>query len=153
MVTLRPYQQELLEKSQASLALEGARVMTQLPTGGGKTEIAGALLKDFLVGGRKAVWLTHREELANQTEERLSLNWSVSAMSGTDSWSPRRPAPRIVNGVVILKAQTVSRRNKDSTVVWNNYGPDDLLVIDEAHHSPATGWERAINNGLAGSGA
>lgn len=118
--------------------------MTQLSTGGGKTEIAGALLKDFLVDGRKAVWLTHREELANQTEERLSLNWSVSAMSGTDSWSPRRPAPRIVNGVVILKAQTVSRRNKDSTVVWNNYGPDDLLVIDEAHHAPATGWERAI---------
>ena len=120
------------------------RVMTQLPTGGGKTEIAGALLKDFLVDGRKAAWLTHREELANQTEDRLSSNWSVSAMSGTDSWGPRRPAPRIVNGVVILKAQTVSRRNKDSAIVWNNYGPDDLLVIDEAHHAPATGWERAI---------
>ena len=144
MIALRDYQQDLLEKSQTALAPEGARVMTQLPTGGGKTEIAGALLKDFLVGGRKAVWLTHREELANQTEERLSLNWSVSAIGGTDSWSPRRPAPRIVNGVVILKAQTVSRRNKDSTVVWNNYGPDDLLVIDEAHHAPATGWERAI---------
>lgn len=144
MIRLRPYQQELLEKSQAALALDGARVMTQLPTGGGKTEIAGALLKEFLVDGRKAVWLTHREELANQTEERLSPNWSVSAMSGTDSWSPRRPAPRIVNGVVILKAQTVSRRNKDSAVVWDNYSPDDLLVIDEAHHAPATGWERAI---------
>ena len=118
--------------------------MTQLPTGGGKTEIAGALLKDFLVDGRKAVWLTHREELANQTEERLSSNWAVSAMAGTDAWNPRRPAPRIVNGVVILKAQTVSRRNKGSAVVWNNYGSDDLLVIDEAHHAPATGWERAI---------
>ena len=118
--------------------------MTQLPTGGGKTEIAGALLKDFLVDGRKAVWLTHREELANQTEERLARNWSVAAMPGTAEWSSRRPAPRIVNGVVILKAQTVSRRNKDSAVVWNNYGPDDLLVIDEAHHAPATGWERAI---------
>ncbi len=144
MIELRDYQQDLLERSQTALAPEGARVMTQLPTGGGKTEIAGALLKDFLVDGRKAVWLTHREELAEQTEERLSLNWSVSAMSGTDSWSPRRPAPRIVNGVVILKAQTVSRRNKDSLVVWNNFGPDDLLVIDEAHHAPATGWERAI---------
>lgn len=144
MIALRDYQQDLLERSQTALAPEGARVMTQLPTGGGKTEIAGALLKDFLVGGRKAVWLTHREELANQTEERLSLNWSVSAMSGTDSWSPRRPAPRIVNGVVILKAQTVSRRNKGSAFVWDNFGPEDLLVIDEAHHAPATGWERAI---------
>ena len=144
MITLRPYQQELLEKSRAALAFDRARVMTQLPTGGGKTEIAGARLKDFLVDGRKAVWLTHREELANQTEERLSSNWSVSAMAGTDAWSPHRPAPRIVNGIVILKAQTVSRRNKDSTVVWDNYGAEDLLVIDEAHHAPATGWERAI---------
>ena len=118
--------------------------MTQLPTGGGKTEIAGALLKDFLVNGRKAVWLTHREELASQTEERLSLNWTIPAMAGTDGWSTGRPAPRNVNGVVILKAQTVSRRNKDSTAVWDNYGPDDLLIIDEAHHTPATGWERAI---------
>ena len=73
MVTLHHYQQDLLEKSRAALAPDGARVMTQLPTGGGKTEIAGALLKDFLVDGRKAVWLTHREELAEQTEERLSL--------------------------------------------------------------------------------
>ena len=118
--------------------------MTQLPTGGGKTEIAGALLQNYLVGGRKAVWLTHREELAKQTEDRLSLNWSIAAMTGTAEWSPRRPAPRIVNGVVILKAQTVSRRNRDSAAVWNNYGPDDLLVIDEAHHAPANGWERAI---------
>ena len=118
--------------------------MTQLPTGGGKTEIAGAMLRGFLVDGRKAVWLTHREELANQTEERLSSNWFVSAMAGTDSWNRGRPAPRIVNGVVILKAQTVSRRNKDSAIVWDNYGADDLLVIDEAHHAPATGWERAI---------
>ena len=144
MITLRPYQQDLLEKSQAALVPDGARVITQLPTGGGKTEIAGALLKDFLVDGRKAVWLTHREELANQTEERLSRNWSVAAMTGTAEWSSRQPAPRIVNGVVILKAQTVSRRNKDSAVVWNNYGPDDLLIIDEAHHAPATGWQRAI---------
>lgn len=55
MVTLYDYQQKLLEDSQKALAPEGARVMTQLPTGGGKTEIAGALLKDFLVDGRKAV--------------------------------------------------------------------------------------------------
>ena len=152
MIKLYDYQQDLLEKSQTALAPEGARVMMQLPTGGGKTEIAGALLKDFLVDGRKAVWLTHREELAEQTEVRLSSRWSVS--TSVPDWRRRsQPAPRIVNGVVILKAQTVSRRNKKSSEedvwerspnVWNNYGPSDLLVIDEAHHSLAEGWKRAI---------
>ena len=54
--------------------------MTQLPTGGGKTEIAGALLKDFLVDGRKAVWLTHRQELAEQSADRLKDHWLIPAM-------------------------------------------------------------------------
>ena len=144
MITLHDYQQDLLEKSQTALAPEGARVMTQLPTGGGKTEIAGALLKDFLVDGRKAVWLTHREELADQTENRLKRNWLIPAQHLTDRWRQGRPAPDMPNGASILKAQTVSRRNKDSEAVWDNYGPDDLLVIDEAHHAPASGWERAI---------
>lgn len=118
--------------------------MTQLPTGGGKTEIAGALLKKFLVGDRKAVWLTHQEELANQTEDRLSENWSINARHATERWPHDQPAPGWPNRVAIFKAQTVSRRNKESETVWDNYGRDDLLIIDEAHHAPASGWERAI---------
>ena len=144
MITLRDYQEELLEKSQEALAPEGARVMTQLPTGGGKTEIAGALLKDFLRDGRKAVWLTHREELANQTEDRLNQNWQVHAVHATDIWRRGRPARAWPNSVAIFKAQTVGRRNNGQLRIWENYGPDDLLVVDEVHHAPAPGWERAI---------
>ncbi len=55
MVKLRPYQQDLLRQVQDALdANFKARVMMQLPTGGGKTIIAGALLADWLTGGRKA---------------------------------------------------------------------------------------------------
>ena len=53
----------------------------QLPTGG-KTIIAGVLLADWLTGGRKAVWLTRREELAEQTR-RMLIDAHISAM--TDS--------------------------------------------------------------------
>ena len=141
---LRDYQKELLKKSKEALAPERARVMTQLPTGGGKTDIAGALLKDFLVEECKAVWLTHREELANQTEDRLSEHWAINARHATERWQQGVPALSWPRRVAIFKALTVSRRNKNSTAIWNNYGPDDLLVIDEAHHAPATGWEQAI---------
>ena len=41
-------------------------------------------------------------------------------------------------------AQAVSRRNR-SPDVWNAYGPNDLLIIDEAHHATAPGWERAVH--------
>ena len=61
MVELRPYQRDLLQQVQTALAADTkTRVMMQLPTGGGKTIIAGALLADWLMDGRKAVWLTHR---------------------------------------------------------------------------------------------
>ena len=144
MIELRDYQQDLLERSQTALAPEGVRVMTQLPTGGGKTEIAGALLKNFLVDGRKAVWLTHRQELAEQSADRLKEHWLIAAMPLTEAWSRGKPAPYMPNGVAVLKSQTVGRRNSGELKIWEDYGPDDSLVVDEVHHAPAPGWERAI---------
>ena len=159
---LRPYQQTLLRQVQDSLAANpNARPMLQLPTGGGKTVIAGALLSDWLRDGRKAVWLTHRKELAEQTRGMLT-DAGVSAITNVN-WTPGEDAPAMSGGAVILMAQTVGRRaarfshrhsglpHRHSGLdpesrggVWNRYGPNDLLVIDEAHHAAAPGWERAM---------
>ena len=142
MVELRPYQRDLLQQVQTALAADTkARVMMQLPTGGGKTVIAGALLADWLTGGRKAVWLTHRAELAEQTC-RMLTDAHISAMTNV-KWTPGTDAPAMSGGAVILMAQTVSRRT-DSMEIWNGYNADDLMVIDEAHHAAAEGWERAM---------
>ena len=140
---LRPYQKELLRDVQAALQSTDDPVMMQLPTGGGKTVIAASLLSKYLTGRRKAVWLTHRRELASQTENML-FKAGVSATCNIN-WKPRTKAPRIANGVVILMAQTVGRRTRDIAAdVWGSYDVNDLLVIDEAHHAAAEGWERGI---------
>ena len=142
MFELRPYQQSLLKRTQDSLTADPkARVMLQLPTGGGKTVIAGALLADWLQNGRKAVWLTHRKELAEQTCNMLT-EAGVSAMTDV-RWTPGTDAPAMAGGGVILMAQTVGRRTARREV-WNRYNADDLLVIDEAHHAAADGWTRAM---------
>ena len=142
MALLRDYQQDLLEQAVAGLVPDKARLMLQLPTGGGKTQIAGALLRRWLHEGRKAVWLTHRTELADQTCGMLA-DAGVSAIS-LKTWESGNDAPSVPNGVVILMAQTVGRRT-NRMQVWGRYGSDDLLVIDEAHHATADGWERAID--------
>ena len=142
MTELRDYQQDLLAQVQAALADPSARVMLQLPTGGGKTRIAGELLASWLKGGRKAVWLTHRRELSDQTCRVLN-NSGVRAVNSLP-WGIDRPAPTWDGGVVILKAQTVSRRNRSGSV-WSWYNSGDLLIVDEAHHATAAGWQRAIN--------
>ena len=142
MVKLRPYQQDLLRQVQDALdANFKARVMMQLPTGGGKTIIAGALLADWLTGGRKAVWLTHRKELADQTCKMLT-DAHIPAMTDVN-WMPGTDAPAMSHGAVILMAQTVGRRTANREI-WNRYNADDLMVIDEAHHAAAESWERAM---------
>lgn len=140
---LRDYQSELLERVEQALRVPTARIMLQLPTGGGKTHIAAELLARRLNGGRKSVWLTHRKELARQTQGLLQ--GADLAATANMLWDFRTDidAPVIPNGVVILMAQTVSRRNARANV-WGGYNANDLLVIDEAHHATAEGWERAI---------
>ena len=141
MIELRDYQKNLLTEVSSELADPASRIMMQLPTGGGKTRIAGELLAGWLKDGRKAVWLTHRRELASQTEGMLR-EAGVSASSNIQ-WTPHTNPPMIVNGVVVLMAQTVSRRNTMANV-WDGYDRGDLMIIDEAHHATAAGWARAI---------
>ena len=144
MVELRDYQKKLLHRVEAALDADAkARVMMQLPTGGGKTEIAAQLLKRRLTNGRKAVWMTHRRELTEQTCDRLTRA-DVSAKV-EKSWKTDEPnASAMLGGVVILMAQTLGNRAKKGNV-WGRYGPDDLMVVDEAHHAPAAGWERSMD--------
>ncbi len=143
MAELRPYQRKLLQQVQDALESNPkVRLMMQLPTGGGKTIIAGALLKDWLAGGQcKAVWLTHRKELTKQTQKMLT-DAGVSARADV-SWTPGEGAPAMAGGVVILMAQKVSIQTARQEV-WNRYHPTDLMIVDEAHHAAAKGWERAI---------
>ena len=142
MEALRNYQEDLLCKVESYLdANDKARVMMQLPTGGGKTVIAGHLLQRRLGNGRKAVWLTHRRELAEQTRGMLT-EAGVDAMTDV-RWDPGTDAPAMSGGAVILMAQTVSRRT-DKMRVWNEYDSNDLMVIDEAHHAAAEGLKRAM---------
>ncbi len=142
MVKLRPYQQNLLQQAERALAAPNARVMLQLPTGGGKTRIAAALLAGWVRGGGTAVWLTHRRELSAQTYKELDK--SGIPATNTLEWELYDLAPSKSRGVVVLMAQTVSRRNHFEGV-WDEYDSEDLLIIDEAHHATAPGWERAIH--------
>ena len=45
------------------------------------------------------------------------------------------------DGVIILTDRTLANRTADN-YVWSRNSSDDLMIVDEAHHAPAAGWER-----------
>ena len=145
MPELRDYQQALRNDAEFGLRPGKAhrdgkvRLMLQLPTGGGKTVIAGDLLARRLKANPNAaaVWLTHRVELAQQT--RGMLRAAGVRAENRPGWDGDE-APRVANGVAILMAQTVGLK----APTWNRYGENDLLVVDEAHHTTAKSWQKAI---------
>ena len=142
MVELRDYQYDLLQRVLQTLeADDSARVMMQLPTGGGKTVIAGELLRQWFTKGHRAVWLTHRTELVDQTEKMLNRS---GVRTETDRcWSQGEEALARRGAAVILMAQTTGRRAAQGKI-WGGYDAGDLMVVDEAHHAPADGYVLAM---------
>lgn len=113
---LRDYQQRAVD---AVIAALSRRPILVLPTGGGKTVCATAIVERL---GLPTLWLAHRKELIDQAAHRLDAHGlSVGIiMAGY--------APTPLAQVQVASVQTLVRRDKPHA---------GLVVIDECHHSSA----------------
>lgn len=125
-VTLRPYQDRAVAWAMGSRPR--ARRLLQLPTGGGKTVIAAAIIRRSVALGRRVIFFAHRRELISQTRQRLiemgMTPGDVGIMLGAETEGLDRP-------VVVASVQTWARRSPPSA---------DLVFIDEAHRSLAPSY-------------
>lgn len=130
-ISLREYQLNLLRRAAAAMAAGARRVLIQLPTGGGKTRMAAALLNSVCSLGFGGQFLVHRKELIDQTSDsftELGLRHGFVAS--------KRPMD-LSNSLLIAGVQTLANR---LDVVL----PPRLGVIDEAHHATAETWARVM---------
>lgn len=72
MVTLRPYQLELVEHVRAEYCAGARSVVMQLGTGGGKTATVAALIASSVAKGKRVVFAAHLDALIDDTSERLT---------------------------------------------------------------------------------
>ncbi len=137
MTALRPYQVDLYQRTRrAAVELrriaptKPAAVLLVLPTGGGKTAIAGELIKNTTTNGGRTLVLAHRRELIKQMWTRLH---AIDVDAGI-----------VMAGVPMRSDLPVQVASKD-TIAARGYAPDgiDLIVVDEAHHAAADDY-RAI---------
>lgn len=118
-ITLRPYQLEAVTKT-----LAVRQGMVALPTGTGKTTIAAELIRRL---GTSAVIFVHKQELAMQWIEALSIMYHASPKSfGLVGW-----------GILDMKPITIAMVQSSSRLppeMFKNFG---VTIFDECHHVSA----------------
>ncbi len=130
--TLYDYQLEDLNTIFKTLdeSKEGANILYQLPTGGGKTVVFSEIVRRYIEQtGKKVVVLTHRIELSVQTSKMLTgfgvqnkiINSEVKELRDQDEFA-----------CFVAMVETLNNRLQEEKVEINNIG---LVIIDEAHYN------------------
>lgn len=123
-ITLRDYQQRLIESVRAEFATGARRVLMVAPTGAGKTVMFSYITAGALTKGRHVVLLAHRQELIDQIS--ATLRQFRVAHGFIAAGYPIQPRC----GAQVASVQTLIRR-------LDRVREPDLLIIDEAHHATA----------------
>jgi len=137
------YQREM--KGNLYTAWEQATsVLCQMPTGTGKTYLLVSVVKDFVHTWNRPVWIVaHRVELIEQISCTLTrYGLPHGKIVGGDPFTQEQ--------IQVASIQTLSSLLESGSGVWmrnenikvKKLEPPGLLVIDEAHHSPANSYRR-----------
>ena len=135
-IKLYPFQRDLIDRAIASMEGGRRRVCLQLPTGGGKTVMAGWIAQSAHAKGKRTLVLVHRRELQIQFYDTLQTagldlhTGFISSGRPTLSWLRHQ----------IASVQTLVRR-----LDRNTFEPD-LIFVDEAHHATAASYKKIIDN-------
>lgn len=118
-VALRPYQEDLLQRIREAMRSH-RRVVAVMPTGAGKGQTIGAIVRSATAKGRRVLVVAHRRRLIRQLRQTIA-GWGVS------------------DGVTVESVQTVILR-------LDSMDAPDLIVIDEAHHlTHGNMWGKIVN--------
>ncbi|SCU98515.1 LAFA_0G18426g1_1 [Lachancea sp. 'fantastica'] len=141
-VSLRPYQEECIDKCVKSINQGQRRIGVSLATGGGKTVIFSNLIdrlrRQSDQDRYRTLILVHRRELALQACKVLKTffpHYNVQVEMG------RLHCDIESADVIVASLQSLTRR-------LDNYNPNDidLLIIDEAHHAAANSYIKVLKH-------
>lgn len=136
MLGLRSYQAEAIEAITTADRAGTRRPLVVHPTGTGKTVTFSHLIGQRAPIGRALV-LVHRDELAQQTVNKIGL---VAPELSTGVVKAERN--EVDRDVVVASVQTIHRDNRLASLL--EAGPIETVVVDEAHHAPAPTWTKVL---------
>jgi len=126
---LRDYQERLVSDVRSAFR-RNRRVLMQLPTGGGKTCCFSYIAAGLQRKNKRALVISHRHQIDTQNSQEFE-KWGVSH-GRVRSGLPMTPSP-----IQVGMVGTIVNR-------LDQLDPPDLLIVDEAHHSPAGQWAKIL---------
>lgn len=132
MLALRPYQEDIVSRVQVEFIKGFKRVLSVLPTGGGKTVIFTYIAKKARDRGSRTIILVHRDFLIRQTSKKLAeLGIPHGIISGKN--------PMTSDLIQVASVDTLVRRLDRLKI------KPTFIVCDEAHHIVAAKWARIVD--------
>lgn len=133
-MNLRPYQERAISALRESYGRGKRAPCLVIPTGGGKTVIASAIIRSAVARNRRVLFLAHRQELISQSVAKLEAA-GVSDLRVIQAAADlgNRKAP-----VAVASIPTLTN--------WDVKPEADLVVFDECHHTVAKTWADIAGN-------
>lgn len=124
-----------------------------VPTGGGKTQIAVSWLKELKPYTFKIIWFAQSFELLNQANKNFEIEipeLKKLIISSHRSHNKVKDISEDENLIIITTNTAIKNLKQEDNPLKNfiNKNKDNLfiLILDEAHHSPAEGCKKMLNN-------
>ncbi len=137
MTALRPYQHDVIAECERVVESGTRRIILVAPTGSGKTVIASAVIKAAIAKGQHVLVLAHTREIIGQTAKKLFANDIEHGI--IQAGFPTRPDESVqVASIQTLWSRAMRSRRMELPAA-------DLLIIDEAHHTPANTYRKIID--------
>lgn len=138
MKSLRPYQAAALDATIGQLE-QYASTIVVLPTGLGKTVFAAKLISQWEKGN--CLFLAHTKELIEQAADKLGaelgyhpgVEMNIQGVEPTTLWQ---------GGLTVVGS--VQTMYGDRRLQKYSKHPFGLIVVDEAHHSPAATYQKVL---------
>lgn len=127
---LRPYQHRAIESLRNARRQGHRRLLLALPTGGGKTITAIAMIQNSLRHEQRILVVAHRKELLDQFYGALYAECIRAGLIRADD---ERTDPTLP--VQLASVASLARRDRP---------PADLVIVDEAHRTPGESYQRIL---------
>ena len=138
-IDLRDYQQECIAEINKNEKAGIKKQLAVLPTGSGKTIVFGTLAKQR---NDKTLILAHRDELIQQAVDKVEMVWD-----GADIGVVKAERNEIGHQVTVASVQTLDSEKRIEKLEKDF----DLIITDEAHHSPAESYQFIYDHLHAGT--